>query len=106
MTQARELGKERHGTIATQAQGVCCGCSCGDDDAVALGERVGYPAEDLAAVPEGASLGLGCGNPIALASIQPGEVVLDLGIRAGFDAFLAAIFRGGNKGAPRDETDS
>jgi SAM-dependent methyltransferase len=60
----------------------------------ALAERVarqtGYRDEELAAVPEGANLGLGCGNPVALASLRPGEVVLDLGSGAGFDAFLAA----------------
>ena len=91
MSQAKEWVKERYGAIATQAQeGCCCGCSCGDDDAVAVAERIGYQAEDLAAVPAGANLGLGCGNPIALASIKPGETVLDLGSGAGFDAFLAA----------------
>jgi SAM-dependent methyltransferase len=91
MSQAKEWVKERYGAIATQAQeGCCCGCSCGDDDAVAVAERIGYQAEDLAAVPAGANLALGCGNPLALASIQPGETVLDLGSGAGFDAFLAA----------------
>ena len=50
----------------------------------------GYSAEDTSAVPEGANLGLGCGNPIALASLRPGETVLDLGSGAGFDCFLAA----------------
>jgi SAM-dependent methyltransferase len=91
MSKPKEWVKERYGAIATQAQeGCCCGCSCGDGDAVALAERVGYRAEDLAAVPEGANLGLGCGNPLALASIAPGETVLDLGSGAGFDVFLAA----------------
>jgi ubiquinone/menaquinone biosynthesis C-methylase UbiE len=50
----------------------------------------GYSAEDTSAVPQGANLGLGCGNPIALASLRPGETVLDLGSGAGFDCFLAA----------------
>jgi len=91
MSQPKEWVKERYGAIATQAQeGCCCGCSCGDDDAVALAERVGYRAEEMAGVPEGANLGLGCGNPLALASIAPGETVVDLGSGAGFDAFLAA----------------
>ena len=91
MSEAKEWVKERYGAIATQAQeGCCCGCSCGDDDAVAVAERIGYRAEEVAAVPEGANLGLGCGNPLALASIAPGETVLDLGSGAGFDAFLAA----------------
>jgi SAM-dependent methyltransferase len=52
--------------------------------------KVGYSAQDLSSVPEGSNLGLGCGNPQAIASLKPGEVVLDLGSGAGFDAFLAA----------------
>jgi ubiquinone/menaquinone biosynthesis C-methylase UbiE len=51
---------------------------------------LGYSEAELAAVPEGANLGLGCGNPVAIASLQPGQTVLDLGAGAGFDAFLAA----------------
>jgi SAM-dependent methyltransferase len=56
----------------------------------ATATRIGYSKDDLAQVPAGANLGLGCGNPLALASIVPGETVLDLGSGAGFDAFLAA----------------
>jgi SAM-dependent methyltransferase len=52
--------------------------------------RLGYSEDDLAAVPEGANLGLGCGNPQAIAALKPGEVVIDLGAGAGFDCFLAA----------------
>ena len=63
-----------------------CGCRSHDEQARTLG----YSEADLAAVPEGANLGLGCGNPVALASLQPGQTVLDLGSGAGFDAFLAA----------------
>jgi SAM-dependent methyltransferase/N-acetylglutamate synthase-like GNAT family acetyltransferase len=66
------------------AQG-CCGAATADPSL-----EVGYQLEDLGAVPDGANLGLGCGNPVALASLKPGEVVLDLGSGAGFDAFLAA----------------
>jgi len=55
----------------------------------------GYSAADLAAVPDGANLGLGCGNPVALASLRPGDVVLDLGSGAGFDALIAARAVGG-----------
>ena len=69
----------------------CCGpstsCGCAPGDASL---DLGYAAADLAAVPEGANLGLGCGNPVALAALKPGETVLDLGSGAGFDAFLAA----------------
>jgi SAM-dependent methyltransferase len=82
--------KERYGAIASQAQeGCCCGGTC-CDDATAAAERIGYTQEDLAAAPAGADLGLGCGNPLALATVSPGEVVLDLGSGGGFDVFLAA----------------
>ncbi len=92
MAERKQWVKERYGAIAAQAQEGCgCGeCSCGEDDAAALAARIGYGQEELAAVPEGANLGLGCGNPLALATLEPGEVVLDLGSGAGFDAFLAA----------------
>jgi arsenite methyltransferase len=73
-----------------EPQRSCCSASsscCASGDASL---DVGYAAQDLAAVPEGANLGLGCGNPVALAALKPGETVLDLGSGAGFDAFLAA----------------
>ncbi len=63
-----------------------CGCCSSDEQ----GRTLGYSDEELAAVPEGANLGLGCGNPVALASLKTGQTVLDLGSGAGFDAFLAA----------------
>lgn len=63
-------------------------CCCGSSDEQA--RTLGYSDADLAAVPEGANLGLGCGNPVAMASLKPGQTVLDLGSGAGFDAFLAA----------------
>jgi len=62
----------------------CCGSSSG------ASRRLGYSEEELAAVPEGADLGLGCGNPQAIAALQPGETVVDLGCGAGFDCLLAA----------------
>jgi len=65
----------------------CCGAPKVEDE---IGKRIGYSDEELGAVPEGANLGLGCGNPTALASLQEGETVLDLGSGAGFDCFLAA----------------
>jgi ubiquinone/menaquinone biosynthesis C-methylase UbiE len=66
-----------------QPGGGCCGAS-------AQARTLGYSEADLAAVPDGANLGLGCGNPLAIASLQPGQTILDLGAGAGFDAFLAA----------------
>jgi len=69
-----------------------CGCAtaacCGPAPSVSA--ALGYSAADMAAVPEGANLGLGCGNPQAIAALQAGETVLDLGSGAGFDSFLAA----------------
>jgi SAM-dependent methyltransferase len=65
----------------------CCGSAAAADD---IGRRIGYSDEDLKTAPEGANLGLGCGNPVALASLKEGEIVLDLGSGAGFDCYLAA----------------
>ena len=62
-----------------------------------IGKKIGYTEEDLKAAPEGANLGLGCGNPVALASLEEGETVLDLGSGAGFDCFLASS-RVGHRG--------
>jgi len=72
--------------------GSCCssGLCCSPSGSIRnVSKAVGYSDEDLNAVPEGANLGLGCGNPVAIASLKEGEVVLDLGSGAGFDAFLA-----------------
>ncbi|GMR20929.1 MAG: arsenite methyltransferase [Gammaproteobacteria bacterium] len=69
----------------------CCGVS--DDAAInqLISTRMGYSEEDLQQVPEGADMGLGCGNPRAIASLKEGEVVVDLGSGGGFDAFLASV---------------
>lgn len=85
--------RDRYGMVARQGSS-CCGPSssyCGSTDATRETDRnIAYPDDDLVAVPEGANLGLGCGNPVALASLKEGETVLDLGSGAGIDCFLAA----------------
>jgi arsenite methyltransferase len=79
-----------HPASLKSEEGGCCAPSCcgGSDQSNSL--KVGYSPEDLSIAPEGADLGLGCGNPQVIASLKPGEIVLDLGAGAGFDAFLAA----------------
>ena len=84
----KEYVKERYGAVATRDRSEGCGCGCSTEDA--MSQKVGYSDDELASVPEGANLGLGCGNPLALSSIAEGETVLDLGSGAGFDCFLAA----------------
>lgn len=89
----RKKVREGYAKVAQREQS-CCGpaytCCGSANTADALAQSVGYTKKDIAAVPEGANLGLGCGNPIALASLQKGEIVLDLGSGPGFDCFLAA----------------
>ena len=91
----RETVKVRYGSIA-QEETSCCGPSaseascCGASTQESISKTMGYTDEDLQAVPEGANLGLGCGNPLALSSVKEGDTVLDLGSGAGFDCFLAA----------------
>ena len=90
--QIRRHVRERYGAIAEQAD-ENCGCTatgCCGGKIKSYAEKLGYSAEDLAAAPAASDLGLGCGNPLAIASIRPGETVLDLGSGAGFDCFLAA----------------
>jgi arsenite methyltransferase len=91
-SEIRKAVRKGYGSIAKQSNS-CCGSSrsCCGTTALAdnISKRIGYTEEDLKAVPEGANLGLGCGNPIAMASLKEGEIVLDLGSGAGFDCFLA-----------------
>ncbi len=92
-TEIKEMVRARYGGIAKEAASGCCAPSCcaaPDSEPESASLRMGYSAEELAAVPEGANLGLGCGNPQAIAAMKPGEVVVDLGSGAGFDCFLAA----------------
>jgi len=95
----KDLVRARYGGIAAAASESCCGpatACCGpvaEDDLTGLdakSSRMGYSEAELEAVPEGANLGLGCGNPQAIAALRPGEVLVDLGSGAGFDCFLAA----------------
>lgn len=88
----RKYVRDRYAGIAREG-GSCCApkaSCCAGSAADALSRKIGYSEEQVKAVPEGANLGLGCGNPIAFASIEKGETVLDLGSGAGFDCFLAA----------------
>jgi SAM-dependent methyltransferase len=87
--QIRTEVNEHYSAIARGSRAGCCGAGVG----VSAGEasrRLGYSDAELAAAPEGANLGLGCGNPQAIAELREGEVVVDLGAGGGFDAFLAA----------------
>lgn len=84
--------RARYGEIARTSSS-CCAPSCctpGAAEPRPAASLIGYSTAEQAAVPEGADLGLGCGNPQAIADLKPGEVVLDLGSGAGFDCFLAA----------------
>lgn len=87
--QIREAVREGYGKIA-KTGGSCCSSSCCGSGAVGeVAKSVGYSEAELATLPEGANMGLSCGNPTAIASLKPGEVVLDLGSGGGFDAFIA-----------------
>jgi arsenite methyltransferase len=95
----KRIVKEGYAKVAKQETSCCSSGSCCSslNSARDISKTVGYSDEDMNAVPEGANLGLGCGNPVALASLKEGDIVLDLGSGAGFDAFLAAQ-RVGNTG--------
>lgn len=91
-SELKVIVRKNYGDIAKKggsccpSSGSCCGAAASED----ISKNIGYSDEDLRSVPLGANLGLGCGNPIALASLKDGETVLDLGSGAGFDSFLAA----------------
>src|SRR6201993_144080 len=96
--QIKEMVRARYGGIAEAAgdasSGARAASSCCGDTAAGTpadkSKQMGYSDAELAAAPDGANLGLGCGNPQAIAALEPGEVVVDLGSGAGFDCFLAA----------------
>jgi len=81
--------KEGYSRVARNATSCCSSGCCGSAKPVSISKKIGYTDEQMQAAPAGANLGLGCGNPVALASLKEGETVLDLGSGAGFDCFLA-----------------
>jgi SAM-dependent methyltransferase len=90
--QGKKEVRKRYAKVA-KTNGSCCASSvscCSAPSNEQISKMIGYSEEEINAVPEGANLGLGCGNPTALASLKEGERVLDLGSGAGFDCFLAA----------------
>jgi hypothetical protein len=105
--QIKEMVRARYGGIAEAAgdasccapAGSCCGATAPGTPAD-KSRQMGYSDAELAAVPDGANLGLGCGNPQAIAALKTGEIVVDLGSGAGFDCFLARS--AGGRERPRD----
>ena len=90
----RRLVREGYAKIAQDTAAGCCGpgvscCGSAPPDADKLARELGYTVEQIKALPEGANMGLSCGNPAALAALKPGEIVLDLGSGGGFDIFIA-----------------
>ncbi|MDD5707630.1 MAG: arsenite methyltransferase [Kiritimatiellae bacterium] len=88
----RETVRKGYAEIAKHG-GSCCGPArscCGGGSAAGVAKAVGYSDAELATLPDGANMGLSCGNPGAIAALKPGEVVLDLGSGGGFDVFLVA----------------
>ncbi|MCL2458727.1 MAG: arsenite methyltransferase [Desulfobulbus sp.] len=89
--QVKETVRAGYAAIATGQQSSCCGSAqrCGQVDPARLAQAVGYDAKSLAMLPDGANMGLSCGNPVAVAALQEGQIVLDLGSGGGFDVFQA-----------------
>ena len=85
----KEYVKDRYARIAATGESCCPSCAC-SANLVHQAKAIGYSEQELSSVPEGAVLGLGCGNPTALAELKEGETVLDLGPGGGLDVFLAA----------------
>jgi arsenite methyltransferase len=91
--EVRKTVREGYAQVAKSSSSCCApqsSCGCSSNVATDISKRVGYSDQDIESVPDGANLGLGCGNPVALASLKKGDIVLDLGSGAGFDCFLAA----------------
>lgn len=91
----RDSVREHYAKVVTSSNsksGGCCGASgsCfGPNTTNEYAEKLGYSSNDLQDIPDGSNLGLGCGNPLLFAKLKPGDVVVDLGSGAGFDAFIA-----------------
>lgn len=83
----RDTVREGYAMIAQATDAGCCGCPRPESEKLA--KELGYAVDELKSLPEGANMGLSCGNPAALAALKPGEVVLDLGSGGGFDVFIA-----------------
>lgn len=94
--EVKKFVKERYSEIAKTNQS-CCSSSCCESSNADVSNIIGYSKEELDSIPNEAVLGLGCGNPVALAGLKQGEIVLDLGSGAGIDVFLASK-RVGNSG--------
>jgi arsenite methyltransferase len=91
--EVRKAVRQGYAHVAKSGNSCCApqsSCGCSSNVATDISKKIGYSDQDIESVPDGANLGLGCGNPVALASLKQGEVVLDLGAGAGFDCFLAA----------------
>ncbi|HOL88858.1 MAG TPA: arsenite methyltransferase [Anaerohalosphaeraceae bacterium] len=82
----RQTVRQEYSKIAQGKSSCCCGCT----PSAQLAQNLGYSSDELALLPDGANLGLSCGNPTALADLKPGQVVLDLGSGGGIDVFIAA----------------
>jgi SAM-dependent methyltransferase len=87
MTEEKQRREVREGYARIAKKESSC---CGGSTSYESSKKMGYSEEDLKTVPEGANMGLGCGNPVALTSLEAGEIVVDLGSGGGFDCFLAA----------------
>jgi len=89
----KNMVRENYARKVKKEQSCCApveSCRGGTDLNEFVSQQIGYSEEEIKSTPEGANLGLGCGNPVAIASLKPGEIILDLGAGAGFDCFLAA----------------
>ena len=89
----KKIVREGYAKVAKKDESCCTPTSCGcntTSTSEEISKRIGYTEGEIKSVPEGANMGLGCGNPVALASLKKGETVLDLGSGGGFDCFLSA----------------